>query len=67
MLEKKTKGQSRMDGQSTETGNIVYTRHRTKTKKKQHRKLKKMSNTDTAKNTGGKPRCPRKISSFCIL
>jgi hypothetical protein len=51
--QRKPKGQSRMDnpektegaiknGQSRETGNIGYTRHRTKTKQKtQHRKLKR--------------------------
>jgi hypothetical protein len=41
--------------QSRETGNIGYTRHRTKTNKneKQHnttQKTKKMSNTDPSKN-----------------
>ena len=42
------------NGQSRDTGNIVYTRHTTKTNKTttKHRKLKKMSNTDPTKNRG---------------
>ena len=56
MLEK-TEGEIK-NGQSRDTGNIRNTRHKTKTKHKnktthtQHRKLKKMSNTDPTKFRG---------------
>jgi hypothetical protein len=39
-------------GESRETGNIGYSRHRTKTKKNTTQKIKKMSNTDPTKNRG---------------
>jgi hypothetical protein len=39
------------NGQSRDTGNIGYTRHRTKTNKtKTQHRTKKMSNTDPTKN-----------------
>ena len=40
------------NGQSRETGNIGYTRHRTKTNKTKNttQKTRKMSNTDPTKN-----------------
>jgi hypothetical protein len=53
-----------MNGQSRDTGNIVYIRHRMKTNKTQ--KTKKTSNTDTTKNRG-EPRCSRRISSSCVI
>jgi hypothetical protein len=57
-----------MNGQSTDTGNIGYTGHRTKIikTKTQHRKLKKMSNTNSQKN-GGEPRCSLRVGSTCLL
>jgi hypothetical protein len=47
----KTKGPIK-NGQSRETGNIGYTRHRTNTNKTKNitQKIKKMSNADPTKN-----------------
>jgi len=45
------------NGQARETGNIWYTRHRTKTNKTKNttQKTKAMSNTDPTKNQGVNP------------
>ena len=54
MLEK-TEGAMK-NGQSRQTGNFGYTRHRKKTDKTKNttQKTKKMSNTDLAKNPGAR-------------
>ena len=54
--------------QSRDTGNIGYTKHRSKTNttKTQHRKLKR-SATRTPSKTGGEPRYLRRISSSCFV
>jgi hypothetical protein len=43
-------------------GNIGYTRHRTKTNKKNPQKTKKMSNTDPTKKPGGELMCSQRLT-----
>jgi hypothetical protein len=65
---RQTKLRAIKNGQSRETGNIGYTRYRTKTNKTKihYRKLEAMSNTDPPK-TGGETMCSRTVSSSYFL